>query len=195
MKTTKLFIFSVLAILFTACNTQEPVPNKQELNTYYWYQGEKIPLEQGNQQYIIFEDDLLKASDKQQLLESGDVTYHDAHNLKWGITKPNAVIEDTEHVLYCMHSFVGKHSDFFVTHRFYVKLKDNDGLSSLREMASKYNAEIEEEGVLDLWYVLRCRLNPQYNALELANIFYESGLFTATEPEFMGTIHFDAPTL
>lgn len=27
MKTTKLFIFSVLAILFAACNTQEPVPS------------------------------------------------------------------------------------------------------------------------------------------------------------------------
>ena len=40
-------------------------------------------------------------------------------------------------------------------------------------------------------YILRCGLNSQYNALELANMFYESNLFAVCEPEFIYTVNYD----
>ena len=163
---------------------------------YYWYNGNKIYLEKGNQEYVIYDNDLLSESDKENLVQSGDVSYPQRNNLKWGITKANVAIEDVEHVLYRMPSYKnGEDGSMFVTHRFYVKLKDSNDLSILQNMAKQYNVEIEEEdATLTLWYILRCGLPSSSNALKLANVFYESGLFLATEPEFIGGIGFDNPT-
>ncbi len=158
---------------------------------YYWYNGNKMPLERGNQLYLIYEDDLLSESDKAQIVEGEEVFYPGYTNLKWGKTKPNAKIEDTKHVHYIAPSFKkgDKEDDnMFVTHRFYVKLKSKDGLAALQDLAAQNNAEIEEAktGAFELWYVLRCKLDAPKNALELANLLYEtSDLFTASEPEMI----------
>ena len=165
---------------------------------YYWYKDQKIYLERGDQQYLIYQDDLLKESDKAQIKYSEDINFQGYSNLKWGYTEHNAVIVDTEHVLYSTPSFKRNHNafddnddDMFVTHRFYVKLKSEEDLPILQELANQYQAEIDEEKpVLKVWYILRCKLNPLHNALELANIFHESGKFEATEPEFINTTTF-----
>ena len=180
----------ILAFLPLICCTENAQNSKS--SDYYWYKDTKISLERGNQEYIIFDDALLLKSDKEQLVETGVVSYPEMANLNWGITKPNAVIEDVEHVLYRTISYKRDDGGFmFITHRFYVKLKDSHDLSVLQDMAKQYNAELEEEDELSLWYILRCGLPSSLNALELANIFYESGLFSAAEPEFMGAIHPD----
>ncbi len=163
---------------------------------YYWYRNEKIELEKGNQQYILFQDDLLSEADKELLVKSEVVSIAALPNLMWGITKPDAVLADAEHVLYQIPSFRTEQSgekNLFVTHRFYVKLKEAADLSVLEEMAKQYNAEIEEQDPSSpLWYTLRWDLGCTKNALELANIFFESGLFQSSEPEFIGAIDFEA---
>jgi hypothetical protein len=149
-------------------------------------------LERGNQEYIIYDDSLLLESDKEKLIESGNVSYPEMVNLKWGITKPNVLIEDLKHVLYRMPSYKNNEGDnIFVTHRLNVKLKSSNDLSVLQNLAKQYNAEIEKESTLPLWYILRCGLLSAFNALELANIFYETELFAASEPEFIGGIYPD----
>ena len=168
------------------------VPIIVSAQDYYWYDGTKIPLERGNQEYIIYDDSLLLESDKEKLAYCEVVSYPEMANLKWGITQPNAVLEDVEHVFYRMPSYKdGEGSNMFVTHRFYVRLKNNNDLSLLQSMAKQYNAEIEKESALPLWYILRCGLQSSFNALELANIFYETELFAASEPEFIGGIYPD----
>lgn len=175
-----LFIGLLLSIALT-------ISAQRQAQDYYWYDGAKIPLKKGNQEYIIYDDALLLQSDKEKLVEIGDVSYPEMANLKWGITKPNAIIEDLEHVFYRTPSYIGSEDDnVFVTHRFYVKLKDTEDLSVLLNMAEKYNAEIEQDVDLPLWYILTCGLPSVFNALELANIFYETKLFAASEPEFIG---------
>jgi hypothetical protein len=159
---------------------------------YYWYDGTKIPLERGNQEYIIYDDSLLSESDKEKLAYCEVVSYPEMANLKWGITQPNAVLEDVEHVFYRTASYKdGEGGNMFVTHRFYVRLKNSNDLSLLQSMAKQYNAEIEKESALPLWYILRCGLQSVFNALELANKFYETELFAASEPEFIGGIYPD----
>lgn len=175
-----LFIGLLLSIALT-------ISAQRQAQDYYWYDGAKIPLKKGNQEYIIYDDALLLQSDKEKLVEIGDVSYPEMANLKWGITKPNAIIEDLEHVFYRTPSYIGSEDDnVFVTHRFYVKLKDTEDLSVLLNMAEQYNAEIEQDVDLPLWYILTCGLPSVFNALELANIFYETKLFAASEPEFIG---------
>ena len=149
-------------------------------------------MERGNQEYIIYDDSLLLESDKEKLIESGNVSYPEMVNLKWGITKPNVLIEDLKHVLYRMPSYKNNEGDnMFVTHRLNVKLKSSNDLSVLQNLAKQYNAEIEKESTLPLWYILRCGLQSSFNALELANIFYETELFAASEPEFIEGIYPD----
>ena len=175
-----LFIGLLLSIALT-------ISAQRQAQDYYWYDGAKILLERGNQEYIIYDNSLLLESDKEKLSYSENVLYPGRVNLKWGITKPNAIIEDLEHVFYRTPSYIGSEDDIvFVTHRFYVKLKDTEDLSVLLNMAEQYNAEIEQDVDLPLWYILTCGLPSVFNALELANIFYETKLFAASEPEFIG---------
>lgn len=175
-----LFIGLLLSIALT-------ISAQRQAQDYYWYDGAKILLERENQEYIIYDNSLLLESDKEKLSHSENVLYPGRVNLKWGITKPNAIIEDLEHVFYRTPSYIGSEDDIvFVTHRFYVKLKDTEDLSVLLNMAEQYNAEIEQDVDLPLWYILTCGLPSVFNALELANIFYETKLFAASEPEFIG---------
>ena len=164
---------------------------------YYWYKGTKVPLVRGCRQYIIYEDDKLSESDKSQITHSEDVFYDEIPNLKWGKTKAHAVIKDTAHVHYSTISY-RKGGDYydnlFITHRFYVKLKNQEDLPLLEELAAQNSAEIESEAALPAWYILRCKLDAPKNALELANLFYETtDLFVATEPEMIYIIAREFP--
>ena len=41
---------------------------------------------------------------------------------------------------------------------------------------------------MPLWYVLSCGENSNGNAIDLANKFFESGLFESSQPDFLDTI-------
>lgn len=175
-----LFIGLLLSIALT-------ISAQRQAQDYYWYDGAKILLERGNLEYIIYDNSLLLESDKEKLSHSENVLYPGKVNLKWGITKPNAIIEDLEHVFYRTPSYIGSEDDIvFVTHRFYVKLKQAEDFSLLQNMTKQYNVDFEQDVDLPLWYILTCGLPSVFNALELANIFYETKLFAASEPEFIG---------
>ena len=175
-----LFVGLLLSIALT-------ISAQRQAQDYYWYDGAKILLERGNQEYIIYDNSLLLESDKEKLSHSENVLYPGKVNLKWGITKPNAIIEDLEHVFYRTPSYIGSEDDIvFVTHRFYVKLKQAEDFSLLQNMTKQYNVDFEQDVDLPLWYILTCGLPSVFNALELANIFYETKLFAASEPEFIG---------
>ena len=153
---------------------------------YYWYNGQKIPLHKGNQLYILYEgSNPAKDSGELRLIENGDISYFGKNNLKWGIVDQKSI--DVNNIVYKMPSFLCRDTtkNMFVTHRFYVKLKDYSDLDLLRTFVNRYGAEIEKEGDLPLWYILHSGIDSHYNALELANIFYESGCFSVSEPEFI----------
>jgi len=195
MKRFMLF-FVLCSTLLIAC---EPItPNGDQYpvvsaDDYYWYKGNKIYLERGNQEYIIYDDALLSEIDKQKLEMSESDSYLEEPNLKWGITKPNTVIEDLDHVLYRTPSYKYGGANTFLTHTFNVKLKDSNDLSILQNMAKQYNAKIVKEGPLPLWYLLACNLPSSSNAMNIANRFYESGKFEASEPNFLGSWSDDTP--
>lgn len=152
---------------------------------YYWYKGKQIPLQRGNQRYIIYEGNDARGLDSLRIIETGDVSTSKNQNLKWAVVDQESEII-APNVVYQTPSFYGagtKH-DIFVTHRFSVKLKSDKDFAMLQQYANKYNAEIEKDKYLPLWYILTCDFNAPYNALYLANIFYETGLFAISEPEF-----------
>jgi subtilisin family serine protease len=69
---------------------------------------------------------------------------------------------------------------------FYVKLKTLSDTTVLKQQASIYNATVvSQDKFMPLWFVVSVTSTSNYNAMELSNIFYESGLFRSTEPDFM----------
>ena len=188
MKRFVLF-FVMCSALLVACEPNNPDEGQAPVisaDDYYWYGGEKIYLERGNQEYIIYDDALLSKIDKKKLESSGSDEYLKNPNLKWGITKPNTVITDLEHVLYRMPSYKSGKSNIFITNSFNVKLKDSVDLPVLQSMAEQYHVEIFKEGPLPLWYELVCTLPSSSHAMDIANRFYESGKFESASPSMTG---------
>lgn len=69
---------------------------------------------------------------------------------------------------------------------FYVKLKKEADSTALHQFAKKKKALIVRQNrFMPLWYVLQCTKETPEDALSTANIFYESGLFAAAEPDFI----------
>lgn len=159
---------------------------------YYWYRGEKIPLTQGDQHYILYIEDSVKTANDLNIIESGNLLDSRISDFKWGISNSKN-IGNAQGVVYKMPSFFSSdlNRNFYITHRFFVKLKDDKDENILQEFAEKYHIDIEPDRDLPLWYVMKCSENSKYNALELANMFYESGLFAISEPEFSHIVQFD----
>ncbi|MFZ4708099.1 MAG: S8 family serine peptidase, partial [Bacteroidales bacterium] len=69
---------------------------------------------------------------------------------------------------------------------FYVKLKKLEDIMLLEQYAKQSNAIIvKQNDYMPTWYVLSCTKKSDKNALELANQFFESGLFQYSEPDLM----------
>ncbi len=69
---------------------------------------------------------------------------------------------------------------------FYVKLKNENDLALLKETAQSAQVQlVGQNKFMPLWYTLKCTGNSEYNALQAANFFYETGRFAAAEPDLM----------
>lgn len=150
----------ILSILF---------PILLSAQNYYWYRGNKIYLETGNKEYVIYDSDTIPQP--------------------YRIVSKNKGTQDK--IIYRTPSYKSPKdstNDIFITNKFNVKLKHSNDSSILQQMATLYHVEILSDTVLPLWHTLQCTRLTQYNALELANIFYESGNFAAAEPELMGVV-------
>lgn len=156
---------------------------------YYWYKGAKIPLQQGNKWYVLYENNDNRDEESQKVV---DIFSSPTKKVVWNIVD-NKTLYDTKNVVYQTRSFLcfDGTQDLYVTHRFYVKLKKENDVVFLHELSEQYHLISEEDTDLPLWYIISCSPNSQYNALELANIFYETELFAVSEPEFMGALRLD----
>ena len=154
---------------------------------YYWYRNQKIFLEQGDEQYVLFRPGTKSGFDTSAYIKTGVA---DDSSLMWGIQKRNVPIKSD--IKYVSPSFFIREdsSNMYVTERFYVKLKQKEDYDMLAQYATQHNVTIVEEGALSLWYVLSCTEQSQGNALYMANKFYESSLFAVAEPEFINSVRF-----
>lgn len=166
-------------------------------DNYYWYKDKKIPLYTGNKEYIIYEPDPSVLSKGSEILYEDDLITSSRNTpLKWGIIPKGANLV-TKKILYRSTSYFIARTDSvelidsvdaFVTNKFYVKLKQSEDVEILHQMATLYDVEFLGSHTLKDWYTMRCKEDAQYDALEMANIFYESGKFGASEPELMSPI-------
>ena len=71
---------------------------------------------------------------------------------------------------------------------FYVCVKDENDLADLYAVAQETNTKIiRQDTFMPNWYTLSADKYSKGNALQMANYFYETGRFRASEPDLMGT--------
>lgn len=79
-----------------------------------------------------------------------------------------------------------ENTEFGLSNNFYVKLKNQKDIKLLYKKAKEFNIEIlGHNQFMPLWFTLSIKTPQNYNALNLANIFYETELFESTEPAFI----------
>lgn len=75
--------------------------------------------------------------------------------------------------------------ELFLTPYINVKLKTGSQETTLYSLVNKYNLSVvEKHTLLPLWYTLRVTPQTGKNALEIANILFETGVFASSAPDF-----------
>lgn len=177
---------------------------------YYWYKGEKQPLQlKPDKNFLLLDHqtDEKSLSDKLQVditnierirkVELG-ASYKQSHtqlrNNYWTTVKTREEQMDLTKpgIIYYAPFFQGSRGEEVgLSHLFYVKLHHQEDREQLEALAKQHHVEILYNNKFrPLWYTLACDRNSTGNALELANLFYEMDLFAASEPDLMPTALF-----
>lgn len=165
---------------------------------YYWYRNEKITMIPVKSKSFILIDTNLCDKDK---LPKADFKPYELGNISSDKTKHlqyATLNKRFDPELYKIDGIV-YHSPFYivgdateaygVSNLFYVKLKSRDDFGKLEELAKEYKIEIlGDNKLLPLWFTLLCDKESAGDAIDMANAFYESGLFEYAEPDIMGAV-------
>ena len=193
----KKIIFAIFMIISMGLSAQ---------NDYYWYRGQKIALKElSSKRFILVESSEDNLSIEQSLKTSGvTVIKFDKTNVSTSLKsykhlQPKeinwAVIEDNSFTNLGSKKKILYDAPFYLTSEkveaglsnlFYVKLNKAEDLDLLEKLALENNVEIlGNNKFMPLWYTLSCTNKSKGNALQMANIFYETYLFSASEPDLM----------
>lgn len=172
---------------------------------YYYFRHEKITLEKSSRySYILFEE-TEKENLIRKLLAKGidfseeSITYIDNEGvvakssdissvrkcwMKATMTEKDA--DSFSEIIYYGPYYKAGDSTFPLTHQFYVSLRSTSDERLLRKLSEENGVTIEGAYTsIPNLYVLSCDKLSKGNALQMANLFEESGLFEYTQPVFM----------
>lgn len=174
---------------------------------YYWYRGQKIPLtENSNKKYVLLEnisdsnEFKGKISNKSIKVEKFkrdrvmlgyDPVVAQTNENTWAIVSlKNQKIPSLTQLPSIKYEipyfFTTSNAEVGISHLFYVKLKNETDLDMLEKLALTNNVDIiGNNKFMPRWHTLACSKNSSGNALQMANLFYESGLFSAAQPDLM----------
>lgn len=171
-------------------------------NSYYYYKGEKVYLTIDKSKVnITTSNSLRKSSYIFADFKEFDLTTNSFHGLNsmFGklefITTPNDSVYFQKINSLKADSNIISISPYFITSDtssigtssiFYVKLKNINDYQLLESYADTFNVDIlTQNEFMPLWYLLSTNKNTQSNSIEIANLFYETGLFAEIDPAFI----------
>lgn len=173
-----------------------------QIDTFYYYQGEKIYLKQNKKRIMI---KLMKGADKNQLLQFLDTKpdYAVVKNKVSDTAYDYLILENRNNQSFAgadlqpllnyrdIHkaSFMLKYRGVTsqgLTDEFIIKLKAGTTLEEVRALLKRYHCTVlnENEFVANQFLVSVSKNSP-LTAMEVANVFYESGFFEFAEPNFI----------
>ena len=187
----------IICIATLLCVTNSLLSQKY----YYWYKGTKISLELlSNKRYVLFasfpDTTTLQNNGIQlkQLTANNDSYSAQEEKVQsktyYGIiesSSTNIDLSKQKDIIYEAPFFrLSGGAEAGISHTFSVKLKFAEDSTLLKRMANEYNVEVLfRDKYMPLWYTLACTQQSQGNTLQMANTFYESGLFTAAQPDLL----------
>lgn len=172
---------------------------------YYYYQGNKIQIELDTEKlFLKFSEDATKAEKLRvistiSLSKSVDTsTIQTLHNFAIISMSGSRSITSVINTISSLNSnnsimiaapfftYLPDSTSQGITEQFIVKLKNSSDLFELEQIATETNTTIykQNEFMPDV-YTLIADKNSQGNALEMANLFYESGKFEFCQPNFI----------
>lgn len=172
-------------------------------SVYYWYGDKKIYLAVNpEKQYVVYEETQNLISTQSAIYEDGGTLSYpmlqpiggkqiSQNHLRWGVTSSSQVSilqtrSNSSIVYHAPYYISASGEEVGISHLFYVKLKSKADESKLIQLAEKHNVEVLGcNKYLPLWYTLSCTDQSTGNTLQMANLFYETGLFQASEPSIM----------
>ena len=174
-------------------------------DVYYWSNGEKIYLNIVEDKYFCIFDamaieanaipmsnlasyDLIPYS---PYIETTAYTDDTTENYYSACVDSTILSSYNDAVIYSAPYLSNGVSEVGITNTFYIKLKSESDVDVLYAFAEEHNSTVICENFLPLWNTLSCSNQSTYNALELANIAYESGLFAASDVELYGDVQVD----
>ncbi len=202
--------FKHVLLFFVAVFMFVPIKIDAQSNEYYyWYKNEKKPLSlNSTKNYVLIETGLEKQNLSERLRISiskiGEIKNLNLRNTlnlynksqsygtsNWTIVSDVNQSEklDIEEVKYIAPFFFSEDGDELgLSHLFYVKLKKPDDILELEKLAINNGVEIVGSNrFMPLWFTLACDRDSKGNALEMANLFFETGIFKASQPDLMVT--------
>lgn len=194
-----------LAIVNDTEYNSEAITRTAITGDYYWGSDGKIPItKSADKVWVLFKEDnstirtslqtagissLQDVQDYNLVIQNDKRTTEQFANLKSGIgeIKDATSLSKLESVVYVAPYYKFKsEKEYPLTNIFYVELKSSNDLSKLEELAAENNVTvIGEIPLTGNAYILACTKDSNGNALEMANLFYESGIFISSVPEFM----------
>lgn len=194
-----------LAIVYDTEYHNEATTRTTITGDYYWGSNGRIPItKSADKVWVLFKEDngIMRSSiqkvgissiqniqDYSLVIQSDERSNEAPANLKYGIgeIKDASSLSKLESVVYVAPYYkLEDDKEYPLTNIFYVELKDPNDLSKLEEMADENNVHVVGEIPLTgNAYILTCTKDSNGNALEMANQFYESGMFLSSTPEFI----------
>jgi subtilisin family serine protease len=179
------------------------VESKAQISSYYYYEGEKIPLVISTNTFSITHDsdyENVKGLFEQQGYQISFLdrqTFSTTENTaKWSMLKiENASLTEetykklvngllSNEAIKSVQPVVGNRN-MGISPLFYVKLKQTEDLELLEILTVSQGCEIIKKNYpAEYWYVIQTT-KKSANALELSNLFYETGIFEDIDPGFL----------
>lgn len=174
---------------------------------YYWANGKKYPLElQADKQFILTKSatkeltaqslgvspveisDLKKLVISKTIKNNTSIISKNNPDLYWAFVNRSLQEEriNLSEIIYTAPSFIVNGKQLGLSQYFYVKLNKEEDTKLLEIIAKENNVNIVgNDSFMPLWFILSCDKNSKGNALEMANLFYETGRFASAQPDLM----------
>ena len=217
MKLRKLSVFAILVFAGCVSENLEVLSEDTQVTKinsvhtksvedqpYYWHNDEKVFITATENSYVILRDtgliDVDSDSQVIRLSETDEVSSQseifvlansEDEDPLYGMKLSEAELElvQDETVVYSAPYYIlPTGAELGLSELFLVKLNSESDYQVLETFANEHNVSIVANMPRPLWYKLACTQDSTGNALEMANIAYESGLFANSEAIFVNAI-------
>lgn len=161
-------------------------------DSYYYYHGTKMPLSEDETQIVSIapktENVSLSPSNGFTLVKTISDTRSliKVYELSSSTTIKRAIVANSSASVNIQPCYKTESGNELIPNGYInVKLKSNTDYSILQTVAQQKGCEIiEQNPFMPLWYNLRVKDAPGFNAVDIANAIYETGKFASAFPSF-----------